>query len=81
MITQLDDWGFNPLVGGATMVWMQWTAVALLLTIPLAAASWYLVERPALSLRDRLTRRLRKRDSEAPAPVTPEERETDIAAP
>jgi peptidoglycan/LPS O-acetylase OafA/YrhL len=35
------------------------TGLAIAVVIPIAAASWYLVERPALGLKDRLTRRLR----------------------
>jgi peptidoglycan/LPS O-acetylase OafA/YrhL len=36
------------LLAGATTVWIPFTLVSLVLTLPVAAASWFLVERPSL---------------------------------
>jgi peptidoglycan/LPS O-acetylase OafA/YrhL len=78
VITWLDREG-AVVRGGATAKWMQWIFVVLLLTTAIATISWYGLEKPALRLRDRLTRRLTRKGREDRP--TQAERETDIAAP
>jgi peptidoglycan/LPS O-acetylase OafA/YrhL len=80
VLTQLTRWNF----GAHTLVygWLWWSAGTLLGTTLIAAASYYLLERPLLSLRHRFDRRPISPPGEAlrehaPAvPVTPARRES-----
>jgi peptidoglycan/LPS O-acetylase OafA/YrhL len=80
-LTALDRAGFAP-AGGATAQWVEWIVVAAIPTTIIAAGSWYLLERPSLSLRDRFTRIPRV---EAPHPpevaLATAESDADAAAP
>jgi peptidoglycan/LPS O-acetylase OafA/YrhL len=82
-LRQIHQWGFNP-PGPVALRWLEWIVLAALPTIAFAAASWYGLERPALSLRNRVAQWLADqvaRVRHRPAPVTEPEAETDIAAP
>jgi peptidoglycan/LPS O-acetylase OafA/YrhL len=79
VVTQFQDWNVVA-QGGATAKWLQWIFFVLVVSIVIATISWFGLERPALALRDRLTRLLARRERRE-APPTPAERETDIAAP
>ncbi len=65
-LIQIKRWGFDPHLG-ATLNWVAWTLIAAVPTILVAAASWYWIERPALSLRSRLARARLAPEPEAPA--------------
>jgi peptidoglycan/LPS O-acetylase OafA/YrhL len=52
----MDEWGFTDVTSGSALAWLIWVAVAIPPVLLISAGSWYLIERPALSLRDRLTR-------------------------
>lgn len=65
-------WPLQVLIAKATDLnesWLLFAVVSLLVTLAFAAASWFGVERPAMRLRQRLTRRNRAPVAETPAPT------------
>ena len=82
-LRKIHEWGFDP-PGPVEVQWVEWIVVATLPVFAVAAASWYGLERPALSLRNRVSQWLADqaaRFGRRPAPATEAEVETDIAAP
>jgi peptidoglycan/LPS O-acetylase OafA/YrhL len=73
VLTQLERWGAGPAANG-DRPFVKWAALAMLATIPVAAASYYLVERPALKLK-----RLVPARGTLPAPAVSQE--VDMTAP
>ena len=52
VVTQLTKWGLGSIVGSyPPLVYFCWVAATLAVSVVLATASWYLVERPALGLK------------------------------
>jgi peptidoglycan/LPS O-acetylase OafA/YrhL len=71
ILEQLERWGFADVGGRTTVVWF---AAVLPLAIVLATLSYYLVERPALSLKGLVPGRPSPRSGESvsePAPILP----------
>jgi peptidoglycan/LPS O-acetylase OafA/YrhL len=71
VLEQLQRWGFES-VAGRTTVW--WLAAVLPIAVLLATLSYYLIERPFLSMKDLVSARPAPRPGESiaePAPVAP----------
>ena len=71
VLTQLDRWGFEEVAAKHTLVW---SAAVLPISIVIASLSYYLIERPFLSLKGRVRARPEPRPGESlaePAPATP----------
>jgi peptidoglycan/LPS O-acetylase OafA/YrhL len=71
VLAQLDRWGFESLAHRNTVVWF---AAAMAISVVLASASYYVVERPFLKLKPRVGGSPAPQSGESrldPAPVTP----------
>ncbi|HEY7630384.1 MAG TPA: acyltransferase [Thermoleophilaceae bacterium] len=73
LFTQLENWGVH--IRGGAWAFLAWTGIVLACAAVIATLSYYLVERPALSLKNRVGRRREPAvEGEAisePAPLAP----------
>ena len=54
-VTRLTEWGLGSVVGDhPVVIYAMWVTATLALSVIAASASWYLIERPALSLKNRV---------------------------
>ena len=74
VFTQLERWGLDDSVHGGAGPFFLWVAVVLAAAAAIATASYYLLERPALSLKGRVSPQPEPAPGEAlaePAPAVP----------